>query len=316
MKALCVLLGMSVSLLALVGCEMNAATGENQFMALSREDEIAMGVSGKEEMMKEMGGEVKSAELRAYVTSIGGALAATTEGSNPTLPWEFTLLDSDVINAFALPGGKVFMSRGLAEKMTNEAQLAAVLGHEVGHVTARHANDRYARIMGAQLGLGVAGAVLDDGSGTVQSLGEQVVGVALMSYDRDQESQSDSLGMRYMTRLNYDPRGMVQVMEILKSATGEGGSQPEWLSTHPLPQTRIERIEREIQMNYAATQNNPQYQLKEREFKDRFLRRLSALPPAEHPARRGVYAFSGHNPADDALMWCAVCRERSNAAKP
>jgi predicted Zn-dependent protease len=308
-----VLLGLAAVVAVLAGCVTNAATGESQFEVLSRDEEIALGISGKAEMLTEMGGEVNNPDLKSYVESIGKALAATTEGDNPSLPWEFTLIDSDVINAFALPGGKVFMSRGLAEKMTNEAQMAAVLGHEVGHVTARHVNDRFARIMGAQLVLGAAGAALGDETGEIQSMGAQIVQVGLMTYDRDQESQSDSLGMRYMVRLNYDPMGMKQVMDILKAASA-GQAQPEWMSTHPLPETRIERIRSEIANTYGATQGNPQYQLKEREFRDRFLAKLALQPPAAHPTRRGVYAFSGHHSADDALSWCGLCRRQAGLA--
>ncbi|MFZ4576107.1 MAG: M48 family metalloprotease [Phycisphaerales bacterium] len=312
MRTMAIVLGIVLAVGSLAGCSTNLATGESQFDILSRDEEIALGISGKAEMLTQMGGEVKNPDLRAYVDSVGKSLAAVTEGDNPSLPWEFTLIDSDVINAFALPGGKVFVSRGLAEKMTNEAQLAAVLGHEVGHVTARHINDRYTRIMGAQLVLGAAGSAVGDESGEIQKMGAQVVQVGLMTFDRDQESQSDSLGMRYMVRLNYDPQGMKQVMDILKAASA-GQAQPEWMSTHPLPQTRIQRVTDEIAAGYANTQNNAAFKLKETEFKQQFLKKLTAEP---RPARRGVYAFSGHNPTDDALMWCSVCRDRAPAAKP
>lgn len=296
----CLCAGLAAAIIGLTGCETNSATGKSQISALSRDEEIAMGVQGKSQMLSEMGGEVSNADLRAYVTEIGQKLAAQTEGSNPSLPWEFTLLDSDVINAFALPGGKVFVSRGLAAKMTNEAQLAAVLGHEVGHVTARHINDKIARQTGTQIGLGLVGAVLGEGSQTIQQLGAQAAGVALLSYDRGEESEADSLGLRYMTRLKYDPQGMVQLMQILKQEGGGGGT-PEWQSTHPLPQTRIDALTVEVRRDYAHTQNNPEYTLRSAEFQNRFLKKLGA---SGSPPNAGVFAYAGQHAA-----WCSICRE-------
>jgi predicted Zn-dependent protease len=116
--------------------------GERQFIALSRSQEIAMGTEAQPQLTEQYGGEVADQIATGYVTEVGQAMAALTEGDYPSLPWEFTLLDSDVINAFALPGGKVFLSRGLAARMRDEAQMAGVIGHEIGHVTARHINDR------------------------------------------------------------------------------------------------------------------------------------------------------------------------------
>ena len=215
-------LGIAAALAALapLGC---------QAKYLSWQEEIAMGEQYKGELLKEMGGEVARADLREYVREIGMKLVQTTAQDDPgylNLPWEFFLLDSDVINAFALPGGKIYMSRGLAQLMTNEAQLAGVLGHEIGHVTARHTNERYSRAMNAQIGIGVLGAVLGSGAGELATQSAaQITQIALLSYDRDQESESDLLGMRYMTRAGYNPVGQRDVMLILKSKAG-GSNQP------------------------------------------------------------------------------------------
>jgi predicted Zn-dependent protease len=262
-------------------CTTNPTTGRSQFNALSREEEIALGAKAKPELIKEYGGEVARADLRGYITEVGMRLVATTAEDDPTipnLPWEFTLLDSPVINAFALPGGKVFMSRGLASKMTNEAQLAAVLGHEVGHVTARHVNDRFARQMGSQLGIGLASIFL----GTDLSGTQNLVGIALMSYDREQELESDALGMRYMERAGYNPLGTKQVMEILaREAGGKGGS--DIMSTHPQPESRVRRAQQLLDTEYSFTQGNPQYKLGEQEFQARFLSKLAAAYPEGRP---------------------------------
>ncbi len=297
MKTLIACLFGVLSTLALSGCVTNEATGEQQFMMLSRQDEIEIGEAGKAEMLKEMGGEVKNAALRQYVDRIGKSMARMTEGTNPTLPWEFILVDSDMINAFAMPGGKVFVTRGLAAKMTNEAQLAAVLGHEIGHVTARHINDRVTRMTGTAVLVEILAGVAGDDADSVRELGMQVATVALMPYDRNQESQSDSLGLRYMTRLNYNPVGMVQLMEILEQSM-QGAHPPEWLSTHPLPRTRIQRVGSEINSVYSQTQNNPAFKTGEAEFKSQFLQKLSFEPPAAHRPASSRYAAAG---------WCLHC---------
>jgi predicted Zn-dependent protease len=271
------------ALALLTGCEKNLTTGRSQAIALSWNDEVAIGMQEQPKMVKEFGGVVPQAELRAYVTEVGNKLAATTAQDDPILgkiPWEFTLLNSPVINAFALPGGKVFMSRGLAEKMTNEAQLAAVLGHEIGHVAARHTNERIARVQYTQGAIGIVGALLGTGGGgdLLASIAGQGAQFWLLSYDRDQEIESDLLGVRYMTRVGYDPRGSYQVMQIL-SSTDKQGRPPEMLSTHPYPEKRMENIQQWIATDYAHTQNNSQFSLREQEFRSRFLSKLSAAYP-------------------------------------
>lgn len=308
--ALCV-----ACMMLLGGCSTNPATGRSQLSFYDRDWEIDIGQQAAPGMVSEFGGEVKDAGLRAYVTDIGIRLSRHTEADFPSLPWTFTLLDSDVINAFALPGGKVFFSRGLAEKMTNEAQMAGVLGHEVGHVTARHTAERVSQATLLQGAVQVAGVAADVGgsSGISQALPALQVGSQLITlkFSRDQESEADSLGLRYMTKENYNPGAMLQVMEILKAAAGEGGN--EWTSTHPLPQTRIQRISDELKASYAYTENDPRYLFREEEFKTQFLSKLSALPPAPDAhavaARRGVVggAWVAVN-LDDPTTWCEQCR--------
>lgn len=295
-----------VSLALLVAaCTYNPATGKREFSMLSRDDEIAMGTSEGPKFAAEFGGKVNSPELQAYVTRVGKALAAKTEGEYPSLPWEFTLLDSDVINAFALPGGKIFITRGLTKQMTNEAQLAAVLGHEVGHVTARHINNQMGRQGLTSLIVGVAAAAA--GSKYEQDVGEigqQVGGVVLLKFGRDQESQADEFGMRYMSRLNYDPKGALEVMQILQKAMA-GGREPELLSTHPYPETRMERIQASLASTYKGTQNNAQFSLREAEFKSGFLPKLNALPASKHPGKHG--STNEPQPFMGKFGYCALC---------
>ncbi len=295
------------------GCSSNPTTGRSQMALLSRDREIALGEGAKDQLTAEYGGEVADAQLQVYVARIGRALAATTEADNPSLPWEFTLLDSDVINAFALPGGKVFMSRGLAARMTNEAQLAAVLGHEVGHVTARHSNERISQAMLVQgLVVGAALGASQSDEKWLQSAVPVVVGFGgqgyLLKFSRDQELEADALGVRYMVRNGYNPLGAKQVQEILRAAAGEGSRPPEFFSTHPYPERRIEQIDRLLRGEYAYTQDRPgEFQLHEDRFHREFKARLAALPPPSSTRTAlAMLAAGGFDPHDPG-SWCAHC---------
>ena len=299
-------LALAAGSLTVGGCRTNPTTGRSQFQALSRDQEIALGVQASPQMTNEFGGRVNDAVLQAYVDGIGRALAAQTEADNPKLPWEFTLLDSDVINAFALPGGKVFITRGLAERLTNEAQMAGVLGPEVGHVTARHINDRVAGQMGVGVLAVIAGAAAN--SNEVADAAAQLGNIALLSYSRDEEHESDLLGMRYMSRLNYDPRGQLEVMQILAAAS-KGARPPEFLSTHPYPEDRVKRIGSLLAGEFKATQNNPQFGLYPERYQP-ILARMRALPPARHRATAG-----GPQGVDLAATgsWCLHCAAAESA---
>lgn len=277
------LLALSGAAVLAYGCAKNAATGRTQFDIMDRQQEIALGAQAAPELTAGYGGEVPDQVLRDYVTRIGLKVAAGVEKQYKNIPWKFTLLNSDVINAFALPGGQVFMSRALMERMTNEAQLAGVLGHECGHVTAEHIDQRIGRDYALQIGAAVGGAVGGADYGEIIStVVSQGGGLFSLKYGRAEESEADALGLRYMTRAGYNPLGQLQVMEILRDASKGAGGQPEWLSTHPLPQTRIREIQVALKDKYASTQNNPQYVLGEAEFAP-MLKRLNALPQAPKP---------------------------------
>ena len=313
-------------------CSTNPATGEMSFDVLSRDQEIAMGAQAGPEFTKEFGGAVTDATLQAYVRRIGADLAAKTEGDNPTLPWEFTLLNTKEINAFALPGGKIFFTRGLAERLSSEAEMAGVLGHEVGHVTARHANAGMARQGLTSLLISGTAAVLSDtaqGAQELQQIGEQVGGVILLKYSRDQESQADSLGMRYMVKCGYNPRAQRSVMEVLSKAMS-GGRPAEILSTHPYPETRIALIDQALRTDYASVLAAPNRAAIDQQHAARytaeFLPKLNALPAGAAPAPRGGAEGQGLAPKRRAMldtetgvmtfervdlskpaMWCAHC---------
>ncbi len=291
------LLTLSLLTLALSACTTNVATGESFFAGLSRDQELALGAQAAPQFTQEFGGEVKNAALQAYVRDLGERMSKLTEGDFPGMPWTFTLLDSDVLNAFALPGGKVFISRGLAKRMTNEAQLAGVLGHEIGHVTAQHISRRIGQQQLFQLGLGLANVAASSApAGSTAASGAQTIlpalevggSLMLLKFGRDEESQADWLGLRYMSRAGYDPRGQLQVMMILRDASKGGASQPEWMSTHPLPQTRIDKIEELLRTDYASAQNG---NFAEDRFRREFLAVLNSLPPPTHKAEVEVQAL-------------------------
>lgn len=268
-------------LLPLAGCSTNPATGRWQLNSLSEADEIKIGSQAQPDFIANNGGEVPSPRLVRYVTELGQRMAQVSE--RPQLPWEFHVLNTDQLNAFALPGGKVFMTRGLLSRMTNESQLAGVLGHEIGHVTAEHVGQRMTRgraVEGLAVLVGAAGVVSD--VDWVKILGAGVGtggGVYLLKFGRDQESQSDELGVRYMTRVGYDPRGQIEVMQILKEAAG-GGQGSELLATHPLPETRIRRLTDHIGEHYADDIRTGGLKVGVEDFRRNVLDELAKLGPA------------------------------------
>lgn len=281
MTAVCAMAFLAM-LTMLPACTTNPATGKSSFtMGMSRDEELALGAEASPQFLQEYGGDIPSPAIVAYVNNLGQRLAAVSE--RPELPWEFHAVDSDVINAFALPGGKVFFTRGLLSRLTNEAQMAGVLGHEIGHVTALHVNQRIAQATALETivaGVGTAAEVTDNAWLQVLGVGGQLGGgVYLLKFGRDHESEADELGVRYMTKLGYDPMGQVQVMQILEKASGGSGGTPEFLSTHPFPSTRIKELTEIIKQKFP---DRSQFTVREAEFKQNILVPLSKLPPAKH----------------------------------
>jgi predicted Zn-dependent protease len=194
-------------------CTVNPATGRNTFTGLmSPAEEKRIGAEQHPKIIEEFGGEYGSAELRAYVTNIGNQLAARTETAGQ-IDYTFTVLNSDVVNAFALPGGYVYITRGLMALADDEAQLAGVIGHEIGHVVARHSAERYSKSVLANVGAALLGVAFGGGAA---ELGAGIAGVAIQSYSRDQEFEADILGIRYATRTGYTPDGMPGFLEKLR----------------------------------------------------------------------------------------------------
>ncbi len=257
----------------LPGCATveNPVTGKTERTVMDERSELAEGAKAHPQILAEFG-EYKDPKLQAYVNEVGQRLA---KGSHrPELDWHFTVLDSPDVNAFALPGGYVYVTRGIMAYMHSEADLAGVIGHEIGHVTARHGSQRATRQQTAGLGVLAAtllGVVLESqglrGAANAASQASQGVAAGYVAkYSREQESQADKLGAEYLTRLNYDPHNMVDVIKLLESqerfaadqaraagrAPREGGSN--WLASHPTSEKRLRDIT-EIANQYKGEAN-------------------------------------------------------------
>lgn len=228
----------------LAACAINPVTGQRELALISEQQEIEMGREASQQVEQEIG-LVEDADLQGYVSGIGLELARDSE--RPDLPWHFAVVDDASPNAFALPGGFIYVTRGLMDLMGSEAQLAAVLGHEIGHVTARHSVSQLSRAQLAQLGLGVGMILVPE----LQQYG-QVAGAGLqlifLKYGRDDERQADELGFGYALQAGYDVREMARVFQSLDRAAELAGASalPTWLSSHPNPPERIETVERRV----------------------------------------------------------------------
>jgi len=238
------------ALAASSGCSTNPATGRRELILISRQQEIAMGRQAAPQFEQQFGGRVQNELLQSYVTMVGRRVAGQ---SDRPMPYEFTLVASDVPNAFALPGGNIFITAGLMSRMTNERQLAAVLAHEIAHVAARHNVKGMQRQMGASVLVAVAGRLAGKDKATAaQDVAKVVATMANLKYSRDDEYQADRYGIKYMAKAGYNPWGMVELLEVLQGLSqSDPGLLGQMFSTHRLTGDRVERTRRIIQKDYA-----------------------------------------------------------------
>ncbi len=259
-------------------CATNPVTGRRELSLVSESQEIELGKEGAAEAVRTMG-LVGNAAVSSYVTSLGMGIAKASE--RPNLPWSFTVVDDPTVNAFALPGGPVFVTRGILTYMTSEAELVSVLGHEIGHITAKHSVNQISRAQVAQLGLGVGMIV----SPELQKFGDvasQGLGVLFLKFSRDHETQADELGFKYMLKAGYDPHEMGKMFQTLDRLSGTSGrGTPEWLSTHPDPGNRVQMTADRI----AAAAPLPANLKVDR---DRFLHTIDGLVFGDNP-RNGYF---------------------------
>ena len=268
-------------LFVLIGCALlsacvkNPVTGRRQLALLSEGQEIAIGQESHPEILAQFG-TVDNTDLQQYCARIGNELARVSH--RPDLPWIFTVADSPVANAFALPAGYIYITRGILQHMNNEAELAGGLGHEIGHLTARPSVTQISQGQLLNLGLGL-GSVFSSTFRQVGGLAQMGMEVLMLKYSRDHERESDHLGLQYMAQCGYDPEQMSEFFQVFAGMREESGeSIPNWLSSHPSPPDRIQRTSLEGARIKAASGN--------RSFKvnaDQFLPKLDSLIFGENP---------------------------------
>lgn len=234
--------------------EYNPITEETQRIAFTVEEEIALGLQAAPQMAEQFGGLHPDATLRAEIDAIGQRLVERSAAGQSDYPFDFHVLaDSSTVNAFALPGGQIFITAGLLDLMKTEGEVAGVLAHEIGHVVGRHSAEQIAKSRLTQGLAGAAGVALSDpenpGSQAAAQVAVVVGQMVTMKYGRDDELQSDRLAVRFMADAGYDPRSLISMMEALDQA-GSADRPPEFMSTHPDPGNRILEIQKAIEEEF------------------------------------------------------------------
>ncbi|MEN2995270.1 MAG: M48 family metalloprotease [Thermodesulfovibrio sp.] len=228
--------------------EIDPISGEKTYTLLSTEEEIRIGHKVIPSAINENDGVYPDREVQNYIKEIGNKIAKVTPRK---VDYQFYVVNSSQINAFALPGGPVFVTRGLLLNMDKESELAGVLAHELGHINARHHAKFLEKTYGMSMLLGILGIALQDSkyASAVMSLAQISAGLLQLKFSRDQENEADFLGVRFSYESGYDPRGLLTMFEKFK--TLERGRTVEWLSTHPLPDTRIKNVQQIISQKYS-----------------------------------------------------------------
>jgi len=264
--------------LAAGACARNPVTGKRQIVLVSESQEIAMGAQAHTEAEAEYGF-VNQPALQTYVRQNGAKLAAVSH--RPALDWHYTVVDSTVINAFALPGGYVYFTRGILAHLNTEAELAGVMGHEIGHITARHSVSQLTKAQFAQIGVGAAG-ILSPTFGQLGNIADSALGLWFLKFGRDDERQADQLGVEYAARAGFDPREVSNFFEVLRrlSESSDRETIPGWLSTHPDPGSRVQATREAAQRWIMQLNLTPDRMTVNR---DAYLRSLDGMMFGENP---------------------------------
>lgn len=276
MKRLAVSGGIMIALMCVVSCAKNPVTGKSELMLMSKEQEIAMGQQSDPEIVAFFG-LYEDEELQRFIKEKGKQMAAISHRKD--LPYEFKIVDSPVVNAFAVPGGFVYFTRGIMAHFNNEAEFAGVLGHEIGHITARHSAKQYSRAMLGQIGL-VAGSVISPEFAQFADIAQTGLQLLFLKFGRDAESQSDKLGVEYSTKIGYDASEMAGFFSTLDRLSAQSGREavPTFLSTHPDPadrETKVAKLAEEWRRKTKSTDLDVN--------RDSYLRMIDGLVYGEDP---------------------------------
>ncbi|MCM2264120.1 MAG: M48 family metalloprotease [Desulfuromonadales bacterium] len=271
--------GLLLVLASLCGCAVNPVTGRSELMLLSEQEERQLGFQARQSVDEEYG-VYDDAALQSYVSGVARPLAQASH--RPALDWQFQVMDSPVVNAFAAPGGYVFVTRGLLAAVNDEAELAGVLAHEIGHVTARHSARNYSQSLLANIGVQLGTVLAGSYGNLLGPMLEAGTGLLFLKYSRDDERQADSLGVEYASKGGYDTNRMadffttLQRQEVLEGE--KGGGLPEWFSTHPSP------VDREAAVRAQTAQwRNQLPRQSYRTNREAFLARIDGLVYGEDP---------------------------------
>lgn len=280
---------LALLLFILSSCATNPVTGKKEFMLLSKSQEIAMGQQSDPEIVNFFG-LYEDQKLQNFIKDRGKKMVDVSHRED--LAYEFKIVDSPVINAFAVPGGYVYFTRGIMAHFNNEAEFAGVLGHEIGHITARHSAKQYSNSMLAQVGL-VAGMVISPEFAQFADVAQQGIGLLFLQFSRNHEKESDKLGVEYSSKIGYDAEEMAGFFQTLDRISQQSGGEatPTFLSTHPDPQDREQRVKK-LATNWKEKLKN--HDLKTE--RDSYLKMIDGMVYGEDPKQGFVEENTFYHP--------------------
>ncbi len=276
MKKIILIGYLSASIFLVNSCAVNPVTGKKQIVLISEAQEIAMGKEADPQIIAQFG-LYDNPNLQSFITEKGKAMAAISH--RPNLAYEFKIVDSEVLNAFAVPGGYVYFTRGIMAHFNNEAEFAGVLGHEIGHITARHTVTQQTKAVLSQIGL-IGSMILVPQLGQFAEPLSQGLGILFLKFSRDAERQSDELGVEYSSKIGYDAHEMAEFFHTLerKNTGNESTELPDFLSTHPNPGDRNVTVNKlAIEWKQKLNLSNPAVN------RDSYLRKIEGLIYGEDP---------------------------------
>lgn len=272
----------------IAACAVNPVSGKKEISFMSEAQEIQIGADADPQIVAQFGLH-ENTELQSFINRHGQAMADVSH--RPNLKWTFRILDSDVVNAFAVPGGYVYFTRGIMAHFNNEAEFAGVLGHEIGHVTARHSAEQYTKSTLAQVLL-IGGMIVSKELRAFANEAQSAMGLLFLKYSRDNESESDGLGAEYSTKVGYDAREMADFFKTLKALSDEAGAEiPTFFSTHPDPVDRYNKV-KEHAAEWQAKFPKDSYKIN----RDSYLKMVNGIIYGEDPRQGYVDAGVFYHP--------------------